>query len=168
MVGNAKNTAFPFQSNAFGVSRILCGGIAVNANSATTDYTLPLGSLAYFGSGTTTASSVVTASVFPYPQNWISGSTFMVTRVIYNNPSISLTTATGGVFSAVSAGGVTIVTNAALSGLTAAANGLQVIPSLAANAQTNVYTGANLFFRIGTAQGAAAKMDVYIMGIVFP
>lgn len=167
LVGNAKNVAFPFQANPFGIDRILCAGIGINANSASTDYTLTLGALALFSSGTT-GTTLVVPTVFPYPQNWIAGSNFMITRIIYNNASISLTTATAGVFTATAAGGTTIVTSAALSALTAAANGLQSVPALAANALLNYYTLTNMYFRIGTAQGAAATLDVYVMGVVFP
>jgi hypothetical protein len=166
-VGEAASTRFWSEANPFGMDRILTGGIAINANSATTDYALQLGSLWNFSSGASTSTPII--PTIQYGQgDWISGQNYMITRVIYNNASISLTTATGGVFTAVSAGGTTIVSNAALSALTATTNGLMSIPSLAANAQLNYYSGTTLYFRIGTAQGAAATLDVYIMGVVFP
>ena len=164
-VGAAPNISFGIQANPFGVVRLLAAGLNINANSATTDYQLQLGAILNF-SGATGTPVATTSAV--YPSVWIAGSTYQINQVAYNNPSTSLTTATGGVFTATSAGGTTIVSDAALSGLTATTNGTLLIPSLATNAQKNVYTGTSIYFRIGTAQGAAATLDVYIFGVVYP
>lgn len=164
-IGQATNTNFATQGNPYGIVRLLAGGLNINANSGNTDYALQLGAILNFSGASGTP---VTSTALIYPTTWIAGSTYMISQVQYNNASTSLTTATAGVFTATSAGGTTIVTSAALSGLTAAANGTLLIPSLAANAQTNVYTGTNIYFRIGTAQGAAATLDVYVFGVVYP
>ena len=71
---------------------------------------------------------------------------FSVSNVIFTNASTSLTTALAGVFTAPAAGGTGIVANAALSALTAS---------------TSVQ---NLYLNVGTAQGAAATMDVFVYG----
>ncbi len=80
----------------------------------------------------------------------------------------SLTTATGGVFSSTGGGGVSISANQALSGLTSnaintATNliGLGGVTAIALNPTT-------LYFRVGTAQGAAATGNVYIYGFPLP
>ena len=75
------------------------------------------------------------------------------------NASISLTTAAAGLFTAPSAGGTGIVANAALSALTG-----PTVVSERTVASTAVQTGQNLYFNVGTAQGAAATGDVYVYG----
>ncbi len=84
---------------------------------------------------------------------------YSVSNVIFTNASISLTTALAGVFTAPSAGGTAIVANAALSALTGS-----TVVSQRTVASTAVQTGQNLYVNVGTAQGAAATMDVYVYG----
>jgi len=165
-IGEASNQNFSTKGNPFGVVRLLAGGLNINANSANTDYQLQLGQILNFSNATGTP-VVSTAQI--YPSVWVPNQAYMISQIQYNNPSTSLTTATAGVFSAASAGGVTIVTSAALSGLTSTslnATGSLVIPAIAN--QNVVYNQTSLFFRIGTAQGAAATLDVYIFGMVYP
>ena len=85
-----------------------------------------------------------------------------VSNVVFTNASISLTTAAAGVFTAPSAGGTAIVANAALSALTAS-----TVVSQRTVASTAIFTGDNLYVNVGTAQGAAATMDVYVYGYDF-
>jgi len=82
-----------------------------------------------------------------------------VSNVIFTNASISLSTAAAGLFTAPSAGGTGIVANAALSALTAS-----TVVSQRTVASTALQTGQNLYLNVGTAQGAAATMDVYVYG----
>ena len=84
---------------------------------------------------------------------------YSVSNVIFTNASISLTTALAGLFTAPSAGGTGIVANAALSAMT----GLTVV-SQRTGASTAAQTGPNLYVNVGTAQGAAATMDVFVYG----
>jgi hypothetical protein len=84
---------------------------------------------------------------------------YSVSNVIFTNASISLTTAAAGVFTAPSAGGTGIVANAALSALTGS-----TVVSQRTVASTALQTGQNLYVNVGTAQGAAATMDVYVYG----
>ncbi len=84
---------------------------------------------------------------------------YSVSNVIFTNASTSLTTALAGVFTAPSAGGTAIVANAALSALTGA-----TVVSQRTVASTASATGQNLYVNVGTAQGAAATMDVYVYG----
>jgi hypothetical protein len=85
--------------------------------------------------------------------------TYSVSNVIFTNASTSLTTAAAGVFTAPNAGGTGIVANAALSALTGS-----TVVSQRTVASTAAQTGQNLYVNVGTAQGAAATMDVYVYG----
>ena len=89
----------------------------------------------------------------------INSSSYSVKTVVVTNASISLTTAAAGLFTAPSAGGTGIVANAALSALTG-----PTVVSERTVASTAVQTGQNLYFNVGTAQGAAATGDVYVYG----
>ena len=89
----------------------------------------------------------------------VNSSSFSVFQVVFTNASISLTTAAAGVFTAAAAGGTAIVANAALSGLTSA-----TVFSQRTVATTALQTGQNLYVNVGTAQGAAATMDVFVYG----
>ena len=84
---------------------------------------------------------------------------YSVSNVIFTNASTSLTTAAAGVFTAPNAGGTGIVANAALSALTGAS-----VVSQRTVASTASQAGQNLYVNVGTAQGAAATMDVFVYG----
>ena len=84
---------------------------------------------------------------------------YSVSNVVFTNASTSLTTALAGVFTAPSAGGTAIVANAALSALTG-----PTVVSQRTVASTAAQTGQNLYVNVGTAQGAAATMDVFVYG----
>lgn len=100
------------------------------------------------------------------PLPLINTTQFSVFQVVFTNASISLTTATAGVFTAVAAGGTAIVANAALSGLTGPTIVSQRTIASTAVAQ-GVPANPNLYLNVGTAQGAAATMDVYVYGYDF-
>jgi hypothetical protein len=89
----------------------------------------------------------------------VNTNSYSVSNVIFTNASVSLTTAAAGVFTAPSAGGTGIVANAALSALTGS-----TVVSQRTVASTALQTGQNLYVNVGTAQGAAATMDVYVYG----
>jgi hypothetical protein len=87
---------------------------------------------------------------------------YSVSNVVFTNASTSLTTALAGVFTAPSASGTAIVANAALSALTG-----PTVVSQRTVASTAIQAGQNLYVNVGTAQGAAATMDVYVYGYDF-
>ena len=87
---------------------------------------------------------------------------YSVSNVVFTNASTSLTTALAGVFTAPAAGGTAIVANAALSALTG-----PTVVSQRTVASTAIQAGQNLYVNVGTAQGAAATMDVYVYGYDF-
>lgn len=93
------------------------------------------------------------------PMNVLNSSSYSVAAVIKTNASTSLTTATGGVYTAAAAGGTAVLTPAALSGNTAAAVLVNTAPTT-----TNAQTAQTLYWRIAVAQGAPATLDVYIFG----
>ena len=84
---------------------------------------------------------------------------YSVSIVVFTNASTSLSTAAAGVFPSAAAGGTAIVSNVALSGQTSAA----VVTAATVN-NTAALTGQNIYFNVGTAQGAAATMDVFVYG----
>jgi hypothetical protein len=92
----------------------------------------------------------------------IDTSSYSVSNVICTNASISLTAAYAGLFPAPNAGGTAIVANAALSACTG-----PTVVSQRTVASTAVQTTQNLYFNVGTAQGAAATVDVYVYGYDF-
>jgi len=83
---------------------------------------------------------------------------FRIRAIAMTNGSINPTTARFTVRTAASAGGTAIVT--------------AVTPSLASSAvvqdlsiaSTNAFTQAYVYINVGTAQGAAATVDLYIYG----
>jgi len=86
-------------------------------------------------------------------------SSYSISNVIFTNASVSLSSAAAGLFTAPSAGGTGIVANAALSAMTGS-----TVVSQRTVASTAQQTGQNLYVNVGTAQGAAATMDVYVYG----
>ena len=113
----------------------------VNLNSANTDnamtVTLPSGTTNYTITGITVQNNGTTAS---------------------------LTTATGGLFSAAAGGGLALAANQALSAITSNAvntdaNSLNLTQTVATR---TVINSGTLYFRVGTAQGAAATANIYV------
>jgi hypothetical protein len=90
---------------------------------------------------------------------------YRVTRVsVLGGSGVPLTAAQAAVYNAASGGGVAVCSPQALSGLTSsspgtAGNALDLTLALAA---ATFFTAATLFFRITTAQGAAATVDVIL------
>jgi hypothetical protein len=82
-----------------------------------------------------------------------------VAYVLVTNASVSLTTAQVAVYTAPAAGGTAVLSATALTGATTAA---KVVNTAASS--TDAITGANLYVRNTTAQGAAATADVFIYG----
>lgn len=90
----------------------------------------------------------------------INAASWVAATVVLTNASVSLTTALAGIFTAAAAGGTAIKSNAALSGLTAAT----VVSAAAAANVTTAFTVQNIYVNVGTAQGAAATLDVFVYG----
>lgn len=90
---------------------------------------------------------------------------YVVRKIVATNPSTSLTTVLGGVYSAASKGGDTLVAaTQAYTALTAAAKFLDM--TLAAIVGTDIRAEATLYLSLTLAQGGAATADVYILGDV--
>lgn len=120
--------------------------LSIDANSATTDY----------------------AIVVDVP-----GGVKCAFQVMITNASANMTTATWGLFSSTGGSG-TILANGAnsLTSLTAAAKVIHVngtdTATLTAQETTSGAGRSVVYFRIGTAQGAAATLDVYVRAIPLP
>ena len=89
---------------------------------------------------------------------------YRVTRVSALAPSLSLTTAQAAVYTAASGGGAAVCSPQALSGLTnaSAATAGNAIDLTLALAAAVFFVAPTLYFRITTAQGAAATLDVVL------
>ena len=92
----------------------------------------------------------------------INSSNYSIANVVFTNASVSLSSAAAGLFTAPTAGGTGVVANAALSALTGS-----TVVSQRTVASTAIQSGQNLYLNVGTAQGAAATMDVYVYGYDF-
>jgi hypothetical protein len=93
-------------------------------------------------------------------------SKFILRRIVVTNASISLTTAAGGVYTAVSKGGTAVVASSqAYSSLSASTLFLDLTLNTSGSASTTVKSSIpNLYLSLTTAQGAAATADVYVYG----
>lgn len=102
----------------------------------------------------------------------VSGRAFVIDYVLVTNPSRSLTTATGGVFSAVSGSGAIMATEA-LSPLVNPKDYMQRNYNAASTvtgaiSKNGTALNTTLYYRNSTAQGAAATADVYVFGRLIP
>jgi hypothetical protein len=78
---------------------------------------------------------------------------------------LSLTTAVGGIYPAVSKGGTAVVANSqAYSGLTAATKFVDLTIASGYTSGGDILTVKNLFLSLTTPQGSAATADVYVYG----
>jgi len=104
------------------------------------------------------------------PLNLLPGANFIIRQINFNNASISLTTATIGVFTGAGGTGTTIMANAALSSCTAPTVNFDatVVGQSTVLNQATIPNPNNLYIRVGTAQGAAATVDCYIWADVLP
>lgn len=92
----------------------------------------------------------------------ISATKYIVRRITLYDASANLTTVTVGVFTAAGGAGTTLVANAAVAALTAAAKFLEL--TLTAVVGTDYRTEGTLYLRTGTAQGGAATVSAIIEG----
>lgn len=92
----------------------------------------------------------------------ITTANYSVSAVVVTNASASLAQAVAGLYTAPSGGGTTIVTTAALSALSSSVK----VASMTV-ASTDRVTVTSLYFRVTTANTAAATGDVYIYGYDF-
>lgn len=89
---------------------------------------------------------------------------YVVQAILVANASISLTTASGGVYNAAGkpGGGVIVDAAQAYAALTSSAKFLEL--TLAGVGLTDVQTAGFLYLSLSVAQGAAATADVYVFG----
>jgi hypothetical protein len=95
----------------------------------------------------------------------VEASRYTIEKMFVENASISLTTATAGVFTAAGGGGTTLAADQALAALTASTKYLNL--TAAGIVGTDTRAEGTLYFRCGTAQGAAATGSIWIFGWKF-
>jgi hypothetical protein len=91
------------------------------------------------------------------------GSKYLPSAVYLTNAATSLSAAYGGLYTAAAKGGTALVAQAALSALSGTVT--QLLSHTLQN-NTALLSGANLYYSCGTAQGAAAGADIFIVGDV--
>ena len=87
---------------------------------------------------------------------------YRIDKLIVDNGSINLTTATAGLFTSAGGAGTTLAADQALSALTATTKFDDL--TLDAVCTTDVQTAGTLYFRVGTPQGSAATANVWLFG----
>lgn len=124
-------------SNHMGIIRVAITG--VNLNSANTD-------------------NAITIPLPPGVARW------RINSVFVHNASLSLTTVTAGVFTGTAASGQTIAATQALSTVTATAadTNNNLMGMTLTNAASMAYNDTTVYFRVVTAQGAAATADIVL------
>jgi hypothetical protein len=151
----AANTAAEADLPAFG--RTLVANTTAALALEDLDKTLPrhgiLGYRAAIDLNTATTDYAITIS---------GGTRYRVEKVVVENGSISITTATAGLFTAGGGGGTAIANDQALAALTSSAKFLDL--TLQAVAGTDLFSAGTLYFRVGTPQGAAATATVWVHG----
>jgi hypothetical protein len=90
---------------------------------------------------------------------------FIIRRIVATNASISLTTAVGGIYPAVSKGGTAIVANTQVySGLSASGKFVDLTIASGYTSGGDVLTVGSIYLSLTTPQGAAATADIYVFG----
>jgi hypothetical protein len=91
---------------------------------------------------------------------------FQVTAIVARNPSTSLTTAVGGVYTAASKGGTAVVASSQVYSAATGATTVENTTLSAGGAAGSWAAGTPLYLSLSTAQGAAAAADIYVYGYV--
>lgn len=93
-------------------------------------------------------------------------SKYIIRRIVVTNASASLTTAAGGIYTAVSKGGTAVVASSQVyTTLTGSTLFLDLTLSVSGSANITVKSSIpNLYLSLTTAQGTAATADVYVYG----
>jgi hypothetical protein len=90
---------------------------------------------------------------------------YIIRRIVATNASISLTTAVGGIYPAVSKGGTAIVANSQVySGLSASGKFVDLTVASGYTSGGDVLTVKSIYLSLTTPQGAAATADIEVYG----
>jgi hypothetical protein len=90
---------------------------------------------------------------------------YIIRRIVATNASISLSTAVGGIYPAVSKGGTAIVANSQVySGLSASGKFVDLTVASGYTSGGDVLTVKSIYLSLTTPQGAAATADIYVYG----
>lgn len=119
------------------------------------------GRLGSINNGNMNSTADITLAVDAYVAN----TRYRIDKIMVENASTSLTTATAGVFTAAGGGGTTVAATQVLSALTSSTKWLAL--TLEAVVGTDVFTASPLYFRVVTPQGGAATACVHLFGWSF-
>ena len=123
---------------------------------------LPLATVRYIGRLLGANMNVTTDQIIPLFVP--AAAKFRLTKITVLNASVSLTTAVGGVYTALSKGGTAVVANTQVfSSLTTP---VKAVDLTLANTDAEV-AATQLYLSLTTAQGAPATADIYVFGDVF-
>ena len=91
---------------------------------------------------------------------------YILRRIVVTNASVSLSTAAGGIYTAVSKGGTAVVAaSQTYSALTGSTLFLDLTLNTSGSANITVKSSVpNLYFSLTTAQGSPATGDIYVFG----
>lgn len=92
----------------------------------------------------------------------INSASYIVTDVVFTNASISLSTALAAVNTGAAGSGNVVVANVALSGNTGPT--VAIFPTVVTATKALNLSAQNMYLNVGTSQGAAATMDVFVYG----
>ena len=92
----------------------------------------------------------------------IESARYRLDKITVENASVSLTTATLGVFTAAGGGGTTVAADQSLASLTASSKFHDL--TLGGSVTGDVVTSGTLYLRNGSAQGGAATADIFLFG----
>ncbi len=87
---------------------------------------------------------------------------YRIDKITVENASINTTLATAGVFTAAGGAGTTLAADQVLSALTASTKFKDL--TLGGSVATDVVTAGTIYFRVGTPQGAADTVNVWVWG----
>lgn len=95
----------------------------------------------------------------------IESARYRIDKIVVENASVSVTTATSGVFTAAGGAGTTIAADQSLAALTASTKFKDL--TLGGSVTADVVTAGTIYYRVGTAQGVAATANVWVIGWKF-
>lgn len=89
---------------------------------------------------------------------------YQITAIVARNPSASLTTAAGGMYTAPSKGGTAVVASTQVYSAATGATTVENTTLSTGGAAGSWTAGTPLYLSLSTAQGAAATADIYVYG----
>lgn len=160
--GNFTNALFNIGTNTNAKGNPGAANIPLIDSVPAEQAALSLGSLVFRLSGANFNSTADQAIPITLPTGY---TRYRIQAILFSNPSISLTTAVGGVYTSPSKGGIALVAASqaysALTTNTAGANG-SLLNVAVTNFASAFYNSATMYLSLTTPQGSAATADVTV------